>query len=322
MAHEIENEMFAYVGQPAWHGIGQECPVGADAKYLFMAAKLDWEVAKSPIWAKAADGTLIPVDGKNATLRSTDNKVMTICSDAWEPVQNSDVAAFMQQYADAGKATMECAGALRDGQIIWGLANLNHNFEIRPGDVTKSYLAMTSSHQVGVATKIRVTTTRIVCQNTMNIAERNSQAIYKQNHLGMFDFEAAKRAVAEAHELLSLQEKRLTQIDKLKLSIEDACLKVLIPAFAEDLMELSELEQREVIVSSQKMPKVLANIITSIYDAPGAIPDTGYGILQGITHFTTHVAGTSQSNRMYNTLVGNIGEKVKHAESLLLALTA
>jgi len=319
MAHEIENEMFAYVGEPAWHNIGTECPEGSSAADLFTAAKLDWEVTKYPLVAKVGD-TEVEIPNKSAIIRSTDNKLMTISSEGWEPVQNADVAAFMQSFCDAGKATMECAGALKGGNMIWGLANLGHSFEVRPGDVTKGYLALTSSHVVGTATKSRVTTTRIVCRNTMALAEKDSQPIYKQNHMSVFDFEAAKKAVGEAHESLSLQEKKLRQLDLLKLSISDATLKALIPVFADEMMELEMPEKLEILTSPGKMPKVLANIINSIVDAPGAIPNTAYGILQGVTHWASHIVGNNQQTRIYNQLSGGLSNKILELESRLLEL--
>lgn len=321
MAHEIVGNQISYVGETPWHGLGTKVEEGSSPEHFLKMANLDWTVDPYPVFAEVGDEKF-QIPNKQAFLRSSDRKVMTLASEAWRPLQNRDAVEFMKKYADAGKANLETVGALRDGEVLWALAKLNHSFETRPGDRTEGYVLITSPHVVGRSISVSSTTIRVVCANTLAMADKQGKVAYKQNHLAKFNVEAARASIEAAHEQLSEQERKMSQLDKLKLSIEDAAIKILIPTFAVEMMDLELDEQMAILTNPTKMPKVLANIINSIYDAPGAISDTAYGILNGVTHYCDHVAGASQDTRMYNSMVGgNRGKKIE-VEKLLLELAA
>lgn len=306
MAHEIENAQIAFAGEVPWHGIGAQMEDGASADEFLKAAKLDWEVSMEPTYVKRGE-SLVQVPNSFALVRSTDGKVLTVASERWTPLQNREVVDFMQRYVTAGGAQMETVGALRDGKIVWGLARLNHEFQIRPGDKVKGYLLFTSPHQVGKAISVSTTTVRVVCANTMAAAERQQTVNYRQNHLTAFDVDAARLAVENAHENLAAAERRWKVLDALKLSTEDAVKKVLLPTYAPAAERAED--------SSAVM-----GILKSIAEAPGAIEGTGYGVLQGVTHWSDHVRGKAGSGRLKSIFMGDSNQQKLEVERRLLQL--
>lgn len=319
MAHEIENNQFAYVGKPAWHGLGNELPEGANADDFLKAAGLDWDVIPANLKADIGDGQMIDVPGKKAFIRSSDKKLMTIASDGWTPFQNRQALQFMQQFATAGKASLDTAGALRDGQLVWGLLKLNHSFETRPGDKTEGFVLIVSPHTVGKAISVTTTTIRVVCQNTLSLADKQGKVNYRQNHLSEFNEAAARASIEAAHEQLFQNEKEMSAIDKLKLSIEDAVLKVFVPVFAPELEQEDDI--MSILTDAKKMPKNIAGLIDCLDNAPGAIPDTGYGVLQAITNYCDHHGGNSQETRMFRSFAGDYRDKKIFAQKLLLEMS-
>jgi hypothetical protein len=167
---------------------------------------------------------------------------------------------------------------------------------------------------------VATTTVRVVCQNTMTLADREGKVNYRQNHLSEFNVNAARASIEAAHEQLSEQERRCKAMDALKLSIDDAILKVIAPTFLPEMMKEDEEMIQKMMIDPQLMPKKLAEIVNSVFHAPGATPDTAYGILNGITHFTTHVAGSTQEIRMSRSFAGDYRDKQSFAEKLLLEL--
>lgn len=314
--HEIVNEMIAYAGETPWHGIGASLEVGSTPEQFLKAAKLDWSVDLKPLMCDL--GTeMIPVPNKFALVRSSDNKIMTLASENWNPLQNSDTLDFMRRYCEAGGAVMETAGGLRDGSVVWALARLNHSFEVRPGDKVEGYLLFTSPHVVGQAITIRTTTVRVVCANTMAMAERGGKVDYRQSHLNAFDVNAAHAAVEGAHEQLRQAESRAKILDQLKISMEDAVRSVVVPVFAQDLLA-EDPDVIKFLMKPGNMPKNVAEIIHSIDNAPGAIADSGWGVLNGITHWVDHVAGNSSETRLARAWTGDYARKKLQSEQILL----
>ena len=320
MAHEIMNEQIAYANEVPWHGIGAQLSDSATPAEFLKAAKLDWTVDLKPLKADMGDGEMIDIKGRFALIRSSDKKVMTVTGSNWQPLQNADTLDFMTRYCAAGGAKMETAGALRDGQIVWGLARLSHSFEVRPGDKVDGFLLITSPHVVGQAIRVRTTTVRVVCANTMALADNGSELHYRQSHLTAFDVEAAREAVGNAHEQLAECERRAKVLDGLKLNMEDAVRKVLVPVFAPDIETDSELIKD--IMKADVMPKKIAEIMDSIENGPGAIADNGWGVLNGITHWCDHVQGHGAESRMYRSWIGDYGRNKLKAEELLLQLAS
>lgn len=317
MAHEIVNEQIAWANQVPWHGLGTQMDPNASGEEFLKAAGLDWEVRPSPLFAEV-EGERIPIPNKSAFIRSSDNKVMTVASNDWKPLQNRDALDFMQRYVTAGGAQMEVVGALRDGEVVWGLARLGHSFEVRPGDRSEGYLLINVPHKVGTAISVSTTAIRVVCANTMAMAERAKELHYKQNHLKEFDVEAARATVEAAHESLASAERRSKTLDMLKLTMQDAVQKVLLPVFEPGLMEEEDMVKN--IMEPDIMPRSIAGILASIEHGPGAIPDTGWGILSGVTHYLDHQKGNKQEARWGSAITGPSAKQKLLVEKMLFEM--
>lgn len=313
MAHEVET--MAYANAVPWHGIGARVDKCVSIDDMLQAAGLNWQVNLHPLHA-IIDGEPVHVPGRFALIRDTDRRVLTVTGKSWWPLQNADTLGFMRDYVEAGGATLETAGSLRKGKIVWGLARLNHSFDVRPGDRVNGYLLITSPHEVGKAITIRTTTVRVVCANTMAMANATGTVNYRQNHLTAFDISAAKEAVGNAHEQLAEAEKRAKTLANLKLSLQDAVKLVLAPALE---FETSGLDDGQ-IMDTALQPKSLQEIIESINTAPGAIPDNGWGILNGVTHWADHVTGHNNATRMFRAWVSDTGALKLDVEKRLLEL--
>lgn len=322
MAHQIENSEIAYRGEMPWHGLGTRVEDGTSSEDWLEAAGLNWTLERAPLTAtvtpEGAEPYSVPVPDRFAWVRSDNRRVLTVAGKGWRPLQNRDALGFMDRYVRAGGVELETVGALRGGEVVWGLAKLKHSFQVRRGDKVEGYLLLTSPNTLGTAISIRTTTVRVVCANTMAMAERSSEAQYRQNHLSDFDVEKAREAVANAHEVLALAEKRAKTLDRMKIKIEDAMQRVIIPVFTSYKTEEEVAEFKG--CEPEKLPKAAADILKSIVEAPGALPGTGWGVLNGITHYCDHVAGKDADARLYQSWVGWKAAAKVQAEKKLLEL--
>ena len=320
MAHEVET--MAYANQVPWHGLGANVNPESTIEEMLEAAGLNWQLERKPLLADMGDDEdPLEIEGKAAWVRNTDRKVMAVAGKQWRPLQPADTLGFMRDYVEAGAATLETAGSLREGKIVWGLARLKHDFEVRPGDRVNGYLLITSPNEVGRAITVRTTTVRVVCANTMAMAERGA-AQYRQNHLTDFDVAAAKEAVGNAHEQLAQAERNARILDRLKLSASDAVTKVLAPVFFPEISEDDEM--LAAIHLPENQPKKLQQILASVEDAPGnkEIAGTGWAIINGVTHWADHVYGHNAATRMMRSWNGDNANHKLEVERRLLELAA
>ena len=112
-----------------------------------------------------------------AIVRDTDQRILGVVGSDYVPLQNSQAFKFFDPYIQAGEASLDTAGSLKQGQNIWILANLNRDpIEITKDDIVKKYLLLSNSHRGGIAVKVGFTPVRVVCANTLAMADRHKQS--------------------------------------------------------------------------------------------------------------------------------------------------
>ena len=297
MAHEIET--FAFSGKPAWHKLGKKVSSDLTAQEMLVEAQLDWRVDLIPAYVKI-NGVEVPT-GQSALVRDTDQRILTNVSDDWKPMQNSDAFEFFKEFVDLGAMKMECAGSLKNGNIVFGLAKVDETMEVIKGDPMEQYLLFTNPHLYGRSIDVRLTAVRTVCWNTMQMA-LNETAIFaddtsqktsvKVNHRTTFNPEKIKATIGLASDkfkkygemLKFLTEKRLdpTQID--------FYLKDVFPHHnGKD--ELSRVAE-----------KVKANLDTQAGAEFGQ--GTWYQMFQAVTFTTDNQLGRSDDTRVQSAWYG------------------
>ena len=128
-------------------GLGTKVSDDLTPNQIMVKAGLDWSVDKVPTYAKVGD-IEVPT-GQEALVRSSDNKVLTQVGKKWYPVQNEEAFEFFSEYCYAGDMSMETAGSLRDGKMVWGLAKVKESFSVGKEDQVDSYLLFANPHEYG-----------------------------------------------------------------------------------------------------------------------------------------------------------------------------
>ena len=275
MPHELSEsegqvEMM-YVGDTPWHGLGTKLDNAATAVEAIQAAHLDWTVEAQPIWVQQVDGGgagLEWVEGYNAIRRTDTGKVFGIMSERYEIVQNVDSWGFMDSVLGPGGAHYHTAGALRDGSVIFILAQLDGTQEIVAGDPVEKYLLLTTSHDGSLALQIHTTPIRVVCGNTHTAALAHGRQYVSIKHTSAVHLriEQAQKALArgetyfedyvkEARQLSRqyMGERSMAMFTKKLLSINEAS-----PYKVNSQTESAEREINELFITGrgQDLPMV------------------------------------------------------------------
>ena len=195
MAHEVET--MAWAGETPWHGLGVEVHNDLTPDQMLVKAGLDWTVDKIPSFINI-NGEQIET-GQQALVRSSDNSILSMVSDDWNPCQNHEAFEFFNDFVMEGDMEMHTAGSLKQGKNVWALAKVKDSFEILGGDKVESYLLFSNPHEYGRCIDIRFTPIRVVCNNTLTLSlAGKSDLMVRLNHRSKFDAAMVKQTLGIA----------------------------------------------------------------------------------------------------------------------------
>jgi phage/plasmid-like protein (TIGR03299 family) len=314
MSHEVETMAFAH--ETPWHGLGNRVEGSVTVDEMLVAAGLDWSVNEYECFSEI-NGEKIAV-GKKALVRSSDQKILSIAGPNWKPFQNRDALEFFREYTEAGGATLETAGALRGGKIVWGLARVATGFTINGSDHVKGYILLVSPHEVGQSITVRTTSIRVVCANTLAMAGgvKGSNAEYRQSHVKNFDTSAAKNTVQLVKEQIEAMRLEATALQSLKMSQHDT-----VRFLASFFQPSEETPDAERLLNDPSLRSVaLEGALWAVDKAPGATPGDAWGVLNGVTYWADHMAGRSADTRLFNSWLGATGRQKADVKKKLLEL--
>ena len=240
MSHEVESNF--YVGETPWHGLGVRLDNPATSEEAILAAGLNWEVGLEPVAVKGKW-----IDGYKAIVRNTDNRVYAIVHDRYTPIQNKQAFEFFDSVVGTKEAIYHTAGSLKDGARIWILAKLTSSLAIK-GDQIDKYILLSSSHDASKALQMFLTPIRVVCMNTLRMAEAGAGERFYARHTKKIG-----EKVDKAREILGL-------VNQYYVNFK---------------------EQAEFLASKQLPPAELPKLLVAAFNTTGAID------AQGVIDFDT-----------------------------------
>jgi len=180
MAHEIqENDSMFSVGETPWHGLGVVLDSPPTILEGLEKANLNWTVRLLPLFCQ------IPVQGSGrrtageyyevtnrAVLREDTNEILGIVGANYTILQNTEAFKIFEPLVESKDLLLETAGSLKNGRRVWILGRINaEGAEIGKGDEVRPYVLLSNSHDGTMAVRFGFTPVRVVCNNTLSIAE-------------------------------------------------------------------------------------------------------------------------------------------------------
>jgi phage/plasmid-like protein (TIGR03299 family) len=197
MTNDRANIAFLGSRNDIWHRLGQEMSAGMTIDQWAEASGLGWESIKVPAYADLTGteiGGFRKVDERNFVVRSDNGNPLGYVSDGYEMVQPREVLDWFDRYiAVDERFQLDVAGSLKGGQIIWATATYRDPLNVA-GDKHTARVLMTTSFDGTASTINQGTMTRVVCNNTLNVALTDKRAVIRTRHSTRFD---ARRVGAE-----------------------------------------------------------------------------------------------------------------------------
>lgn len=339
MAHELSivngvAEM-AFRGKTPWHGLGQQVQEGASLDQWRELAGWMWEAVSAPVQYTTGQGLMI-ADGIQALHRSDNGGLLGLVSPMYKPVQPADVVEFFRDMVSDAGYKIETMGTLNGGRKLWALAGRADMTDdvTGHGDIIKGGLLLATSLDGSTPTIVQPTSTRVVCANTLRIAQsENKTSQIKISHKTVFNPEAVKKQLAlidsgyaefikqvkelsamhitphEAQTLLkSLFEKPAKAIDRATVEAEGAA------DFAR-LMGVSDTQNKTPTGRDKRENRSVVRCLELFNglgmgaDASG-VAGTAWGLLNSVTEYVDHEQGRTANNRLDKAWFGT-GAQIK-----------
>lgn len=314
MSHELAltadgRTAMAWVGETPWHGLGQELEAGADIDTWAVASGMDMTLGSTDV--ETASGIVVP--DKKIIYREDTMEGLSVVSNRYKVVQPIEVLEFFKRYAGNMNAELETAGLLFGGRRYWAMARLDGEINLG-GDITRPYLLLNTSCDGSTSTTARMTSVRVVCNNTLSMATgRNSSADVTVRHNTTWDAAAVHTELESQYLSLRAHADMLESLARVKITDDKA------ENFLRKLLDKNEDDEVKLSRNSRRIMELYRG------EALGADFDssrgTAYGLLQATTQFMDHEYGRSQDTRLAEAWTGYTAKvKANFADDLLAAV--
>lgn len=340
MAHELDftrgQAAIAFRGAVPWHGLGEQILPEDSIDDIRIKAGLDYDVVKTPVQFNREIGNRVMLPGgvtrapdaneqgipcserrqsKDFCVlyRSDTGDDLSVVSPRYQVVQPREIVDFYKDLTEKFGFELEVVGALKGGRKVWALANTNNAFNLRDEDKVKGYLLLATSYDSTMATQARFTSIRVVCNNTLSLANSEGRAQVSVPHSTRFDAARVKAALGLDESWEHYQQFARQAQDRIVTRQET--VRLLLDAYY-------GLDSQEKIDAFQTDPKnektvekFLDRMSTALFESPGAqlasARGTLWGALQAVTFDVDHqLPSRTDDNRLDKAWFGT-GDGIK-----------
>jgi phage/plasmid-like protein (TIGR03299 family) len=281
MSHEVESMFYVSNEENGrfvpWHGLGTPVKEAQTSKEAIKVAGLDWTVESKPIYSDKG----IEIPGFKANTRNIDDKVLGIVSNRYRIVQNSDAFDFTDSLIGE-EVKYETAGSLCGGKRIFLLAKLPDKKIL--DDDFDNYICFTNSHDGKGAIEACMTPTRVVCQNTLNLALSKATRKWSTRHTGNIESK-----LAEAKHTLQLAEEYMNELAIVADQMANTTVtESEVVSMLDEIYPMSEdISDRAKRTINQKKNDFMVCMLS-----PDILKfkNTAWGVINAASDFSTHKA--------------------------------
>ena len=280
------------------NGQWQQLPGNVTAEEMLRLAKISHTVGKTPIWCYPTQRSIslrqpVIVPGLFAMLRTEEDGTTTpipgvAVGEDYAAIQVQEAFQFGDDLISASQGSLPAhwhtAGELLDG-TIWGLAKLDSSIYVA-GDAIESYFLFSTKHDGKSALKVKLTNTRVVCKNTLNMASRDgTPREWSTKHTQFY-----QNRMEEARKILQLTTKAQAEFQVLANKL----LEIPVPLKSRTFKELVDnlfplpdklLSQKQLDAHNEQRSSFVRS-----FGAPDLqnVKETGWGVVNAAADYEQH----------------------------------
>lgn len=323
MTHEIDmsnnRANFAYVGEQAWHGLGNQLSPDSPIPVWITEAGFDWEIKATDVIGNTADG-VIQMPEKQLLYRSDTKSPLAVVSNRYKIVQPPEILRFYEDLVESGGFQLETAGMLFGGRRFFALAKVNEGMDVLKGDHVKGYLLLSTSCDGSLATSAQFTSIRVVCNNTLRMAIRdfdgNEQSRISIPHSATFDPTKVKEQLGLAESSFASFMEDMRLLAKRKLTNNEAV------TFLIDLVGDPTKSLEDQTAGAANQMKLLYDLYSKDGMGHELAGNTAWGMLNAVTEMVDHHTGHKTTDARMDAAWFGQGAQLKqraYDQAMLLA---
>jgi phage/plasmid-like protein (TIGR03299 family) len=317
MAHELEtvNGKTSFAStQVAWHGLGQIVKEAMTTKQAIELGGLGYEVVKKPIFTEMDGVGRVEIPEQFATVRKDNNAPLGVVGSRYTIVQNADAFTFFDAIVGQGQAIFETSGVLGRGERIFVTAKMPNYVRIaNTDDITEVFVVLTNSHDGSGSVICAISPIRVVCANTLRMSLNGAI-----NKVAIRHTKSAESNLAQAHKVLGICN---TYTEQMNATVNALALKPVSDVQVKKLLEGLFPSTSE---TTTRIDNIRNEVLNSYYTGIGQdkIVGTAWGVLNGITHYTSHIKSYKDADSKFTNLLmdGNSSKIAEEAVKMLVAL--
>lgn len=295
MSHDLHSvagkTSMAFVGAKPWHGLGQELTAGASIETWIREAGMEYELLSSKVAYKTADNKTAIFPNRQVLFRSDDGAPLGLVGDTYKVVQPREVIEFFRSLAEDHGFELETAGVLFGGKKYWALARTPNNFKIGKKDEIKGHLMLATACDGSMSTIAKYVATRVVCNNTIQVAMGENGSVIKTRHNAEFKADEVKTELGLFDAGWEKFKTQTLALAKRKMSQAEA-VSYLIKLMGDETKAVEEQPHADTM-------KIIAEkFVTGNYIGHELSGDSAWGLVNCVTEYVDHQRGRGQDRRL------------------------
>lgn len=293
MAHNLEilngTASFFSARVPAWHNLGTVTPEPVTLTEALALSRADFPVNEGTVY----DADSNPIEGYKSLVRGDNGVTLSIVGQGYGVIRYEKQFEFIEKALGEGRPIFETAGILGKGERMFVTAKLPARADIQnSGDIHELYLVGIGGYGDGRAARYIIVETRVVCQNTLEIAIRQAGkkgVSYRHTKNGETRMMSDSDILASSVNAFELTVEKLEELATRRL--DNATVATTLASLF-GITENQKLNERQ----KQTMYTVKDLFESNDDDAFPQFRGTAYNLLNATTEFMDHYRPVRQTS--------------------------
>ena len=271
---------------------------------------LNWNVRKEAV--QTVSGIIIP--NKTAIIREDNNAVLSVMGDGYEPYNNSELLELLYNITKSTGLEIHKGGMFGGGEKVY--FQLKSDNLILNGDKIEGYVSGINSFDGSTSLSFGHSTLTISCMNTFF-------SVYKQLD-SKIKHSASMRpridTILFGIDKLLKEEKH--NFDTIRKMSEIPATPEMIEFVKETILNLSKQDMLLVDDMSGKRKSRIDAFEFDLKREMQQKQNSVWGVMSGVTRYTTHTANKNENRAMLNKIVGGVGDRERKVWNHFEKMTA